>query len=79
MSHVIPIERASVELRGLVRAMQQGDEIVLTENDKPIARIVSNAAPLPSTAPKARVVGAWKGKFEILDDGDDVILDQFKD
>ena len=41
MSHTIPIEQASVELRGLVRGLKPGDEIVLTDNEKPVARIVA--------------------------------------
>jgi antitoxin (DNA-binding transcriptional repressor) of toxin-antitoxin stability system len=73
MSHTISIEQASVELRGLVSALKPGDEIILTDNERPVARIVSDAA-----RPK-RVAGNCKGMLEILDDGDDVILEHFKD
>ena len=79
MSHTIPIEQTSAELRGLVRALKPGDEIVLTDDNKPVARIVSDAALPPSAPPRKRVAGAWKGKLEILDDSDDVILDHFKE
>jgi len=73
MSHTIPLEQASEQLTGLVRALGPGDEIVLTENDKPIARIV------PSAARPKRVAGTCKGLLEILDDSDDVILEHFKE
>ena len=73
MSRTIPIEQASAQWSGMVRALGPGDEIVLTENDKPVARIV------PIAPVKKRVGGTCKGMIEILDDGDDVILDHFKD
>jgi antitoxin (DNA-binding transcriptional repressor) of toxin-antitoxin stability system len=85
MSHTIPIERASNELRGLVRSMQRGDEIVLTDNEKPVARIVSEqalrSAPAEQDSERRSKpgLGAWKGKLRILDDGDDVVLEHFKD
>jgi antitoxin (DNA-binding transcriptional repressor) of toxin-antitoxin stability system len=85
MSHTIPIERASNELRGLVRSMQPGDEIVLNDNEKPVARIVSEQShELASAERKSELEltpgrGARQGKLRILDDGDDVILDHFKD
>jgi antitoxin (DNA-binding transcriptional repressor) of toxin-antitoxin stability system len=79
MSHTISIEQASVELRGLVRALRQGDEIVLTDNDKPVARIIADAASLPGPATIEHVAGAWKGKFEILDDSDDVTIEHFRE
>jgi antitoxin (DNA-binding transcriptional repressor) of toxin-antitoxin stability system len=73
MSHIIPLDQASAQLSGLVRALGPDDEIVLTDNDKPIARIV------PSSARPKRVAGACKGMLEILDDSDDVILEHFKE
>lgn len=73
MSHVMTIEQASEQLAELVRKLAPGDEIVLTENDKPVARIVPNAAPAK------REAGAWKGKLEIVDDSDDWILEHFRD
>jgi antitoxin (DNA-binding transcriptional repressor) of toxin-antitoxin stability system len=72
MSHTISIQQASAKLGELVRSLGPNDEIVLTDNDKPVARIV------PSVEPKERQPGAWKGKLEILDDRDDDILDDFR-
>ena len=72
MSHVVTIQQASERLGELVRGLAPGDEIVLTEDNKPVARIVADGLP-------KREAGAWKGKLQILDDSDDVILDHFKD
>jgi antitoxin (DNA-binding transcriptional repressor) of toxin-antitoxin stability system len=76
MSHTIPIEKASAQLTGLVRALRPGDEIVLTDNDQPIARIVPSNG---STTTQKRVAGQCQGMLEIIDDSDDVILDHFKE
>ena len=73
MTQTLTILQASANLSELVRALGPGDEIVLTENDEPVARI------LPKVAPTKRVPGAWKGKLEIIDDGDEAILDHFQD
>ena len=72
MSLTISIEQASAQLGGLVRALGPNDEIVLTDNDKPVARIV------PSDAFPKRVPGAWKGMLEIVKE-DDEHLDDFRE
>ena len=72
MSHTLSIEQASAQLGGLVRALGPNDEIVLTDNDKPVARIV------PSTPNSKRIAGAWKGILTIVDD-DDEHLEDFKE
>jgi antitoxin (DNA-binding transcriptional repressor) of toxin-antitoxin stability system len=74
MSHTISIQQASAQLGKLVRALGPGDEIILTDNDKPVARIVPD-----SVSSHPRQAGACKGMLEILDDRDDVILEHFKD
>jgi antitoxin (DNA-binding transcriptional repressor) of toxin-antitoxin stability system len=74
MSRVIPIHEASGQLRELVHGLLPGDEIVLTEDDQPMARIVAD-----TTSHKPRKAGACKGMLEIVDDGDDAVLDNFKD
>jgi antitoxin (DNA-binding transcriptional repressor) of toxin-antitoxin stability system len=73
MSHVLSIEQALSQLDQLVSGLGPNDEIVLTKNDKEVARI------LPSSTPKSREPGAWKGKVEIIDDSDDIILEHFKE
>jgi antitoxin (DNA-binding transcriptional repressor) of toxin-antitoxin stability system len=72
MSHTIPLDQASTQLSGLVRSLGPGDEIILTDNDKPIARIV------PSSGRARRVAGAWSGLLTIVK-ADDEHLEDFKD
>jgi len=73
MSHTISIQQASGQLGELVRSLGPNDEIVLTDNNQPIARII------PSAVGERRQAGLWKGKLEVIDDDDDVILDHFRD
>ena len=74
MSHTIPLEQASADLTGLVRGLGPGDEIILTDNDRQVARIVGPA----EAPPRRRVPGAWKGMLTILSDDDEHLAD-FKD
>jgi antitoxin (DNA-binding transcriptional repressor) of toxin-antitoxin stability system len=71
MSHILSIQQASGQLGELVRSLHPDDEIILTDNNQPVARIVPSGPPTPRNA------GAWKGKLEILDDSDEVILEHF--
>jgi len=73
MSNTISIEQASSQLAWLVRGLGPDDELILTDNDKPVARIV------PNSAPRKRIAGSCKGMIEIVDDGDEEILDHFKE
>jgi antitoxin (DNA-binding transcriptional repressor) of toxin-antitoxin stability system len=70
----IPIEQAIAQLVDLVRDLGPDDEIVLTDGGRQLARIVPEIAP-----PGVRRPGACKGMLEVLDDGDDVILEHFKE
>ena len=74
MSLTISIEQASAQLGGLVRALGPNDEIVLTDNDKPVARIVADR-----NEAKPRTAGNCQGMLEIVDESDDDILDHFQD
>jgi antitoxin (DNA-binding transcriptional repressor) of toxin-antitoxin stability system len=72
MSQIMSIEQASAHLGQLVRSLAPGDEIVLTDDDKPVARIVSDSPRKPRTP------GAWKGLLTIVSDDDEHLKD-FKD
>lgn len=73
MTQTLSIQQASANLIELVHAFGPGDEIVLTDNDRPVARIV------PRIWPANRTPGAWIGKLEVIDDSEEVILDHFRD
>jgi hypothetical protein len=80
MSHTIPIEEAAGKLKELVRDLAPGDEIVLTDADKPIARL--KPEPKGEMASLGRVMpGAGIGMIEIVGDIEDNsdLLDMFKE
>jgi antitoxin (DNA-binding transcriptional repressor) of toxin-antitoxin stability system len=74
MVRMIPIQEASARLAELVRALEPGDQIVLTDGTRRVGRIVPE--PLPQTQ---RQAGVCKGMLEIIDDEEDAILDHFRD
>jgi prevent-host-death family protein len=40
----IPLHQAQAELSALIHRLAPGEEVVITENNEPVARIVSSAA-----------------------------------
>jgi antitoxin (DNA-binding transcriptional repressor) of toxin-antitoxin stability system len=67
------VQQASQQLAELLRNLGPGDEIVLTQDNKPVARIVSD-----TPRPAARQPGNCKGMLTINSE-DDQHLDGFKD
>ena len=45
MSTMITIDEAEVRLRDLIHQLTPGEEIVITENQRPVARLVSEPHP----------------------------------
>lgn len=72
MSFTIPIQQAARQLEQLLSSLGPGDEIVLTRDDQPVAKIV------PSRRPIQRRAGSCKGMLVINQDDDDHLKD-FKD
>lgn len=76
MTKIVSISEAQTHLQGLLAsARKNGDEIVLEENGKPIAKIT----PITETAPpkKKRTAGLGKGTMWTSDDFDDELPDEF--
>ena len=73
MSHQVSIEQAAAHLAELVSSMGPGDEIVLTQNSRPVAKIIPSR-----TGPRHRQPGSCKGMLIIRED-DDGHLNDFKD
>ena len=71
MSTTIGIDEAQTKLREIIAKLARDDEVVITENDRPIARLVPPGKPQPQ-------FGSCKGMLEILAD-DDEHLEDFKD
>lgn len=70
MSQTLPIEQAGAKLAELVGTLKPGDEIVLTDHDQPVAKIV----PSPSIQPR-RAPGNCKGMLIIRQEDDEHLKD----
>ena len=74
MSAVVSIEEAQAHLAELIAGLQPGEELVITQNEQPVARLIAQQA----AARHARKAGSAKGKLVILVD-DDEHLQDFKE
>jgi prevent-host-death family protein len=62
------MHEAKTKLSQLVERAEAGEDIVLSRNGKPVARIV----PIASTSSLAAVRGAWRNRLRIADDFDEL-------
>jgi antitoxin (DNA-binding transcriptional repressor) of toxin-antitoxin stability system len=74
MSATISVEEAQAHLKELIGNLAPGEELVITENQRPVAKIIGHAVP----ARKTRRPGSAKGKLIILQE-DDEHLDDFEE
>jgi antitoxin (DNA-binding transcriptional repressor) of toxin-antitoxin stability system len=72
MSQIISVEQAALRLGELVHGLRPGDEIVLTEAQRPVARLLPSAG----TDRGPRRPGSACGKLVIRGE-DDTHLDDF--
>jgi antitoxin (DNA-binding transcriptional repressor) of toxin-antitoxin stability system len=71
MTTRVTIDEAQKNLRRLVEQLSVGDELVITENEVPIATLVGKA-----TKPDApRIPGLGKGIITVISDDDDHLQD----
>jgi prevent-host-death family protein len=63
----VSIKVAETQLAKLIRAAREGEEVVITEGDQPVARIVSVPEASREAAPRRRA-GSGKGLFKLADD-----------
>ena len=70
---IIALEQTQTTLSELIHRLTPGEEVVITENDRPVARLVSE---LPMTKLGLRPPpGLGKGCITILSDDDEHLLD----
>ena len=69
----ISIEEAQANLLNLISDMAPGDELVITQNTRPIAKLISTLPENPQP-----IFGRGKGKITIVAE-DDVHLEAFKE
>ncbi len=73
MSNTMSIQQAAANLPQLVGALGANDEIILTDGDRPVARIVAACKPVVERKP-----GSARGTLTVISDDDDH-LDDFKE
>ncbi len=67
----ITLQEAQADLKGIVRRLNAGDEVVVTDGDRVVARIVGDHRP---TTPRPGP-GLGKGMMTIVADDDDHLKD----
>jgi len=70
---IVSLEKAEHELRELIRGLTGGSEIVISQNDRPIARLVGIA---PSSE---RTLGTMAGTVTYMSDDFDAPLEDFQE
>lgn len=74
MTKTLSVNEISIEI--VIKSAKNGEEIVLEENGKPIARITP-IEETEQTEPKKRIFGLGKGKTWMSEDFDDELPDEF--
>ena len=69
----VTIQEAQADLPGLIHKLLPGDELVITENNQPVAKLVASPADKPRPMP-----GRGKGMLTIVTE-DDEHLEHFKE
>jgi prevent-host-death family protein len=69
----ISLSDAQANLADLIHRLHPGEEVVITENEQPIARIV------PTTVPTERKLGTLKGTVLYMAPDFDEPLEDFKE
>jgi antitoxin (DNA-binding transcriptional repressor) of toxin-antitoxin stability system len=70
----VSIEDAQDKLPELIHQLKPGDEVVITENDQPVARLVAASTDVPK-----RKLGTLKGTVLYMAPDFDAPLDDFKE
>jgi antitoxin (DNA-binding transcriptional repressor) of toxin-antitoxin stability system len=72
--HHVTLEEAKHSLLTLIQNVIKGEEIVITQDEKPVAKLIS-AFKEDSTTPLKIKAGSAKGLIKIADDFDEPIED----
>ena len=77
MSGTLTIEEAQAKLRELIHQLAPGEEVVITENEQPVAKLVSEPPkPRPGLRPPP---GLGKGMITFIAPDFDAPLDDMKE
>ena len=73
MSATITIDEAQAKLRELIHRLAPGEEVIITENQEPVAKLVSQSPkPGPGLRPPP---GLGKGFITVVSDDDEHLKD----
>jgi len=70
----VSVEEVQARLPALIAALKPGDELIIIQQDRPVARLVAE----PSRAQESRRPGSAVGKLSIVED-DDTHLEDFEE
>lgn len=73
MTQVVDISKSDLTLMELISQTRDGNELLLTEEGRPLARLV----PVPAEAPKQRIAGLHAGATQMCEDFDAPLQDSF--
>jgi prevent-host-death family protein len=71
MLATVTVEEAQLNLKDLIHQVAAGQEIIITENQQPMAMLVS----APTKKRQPRKAGSAKGRLMILQDDDEHLKD----
>jgi antitoxin (DNA-binding transcriptional repressor) of toxin-antitoxin stability system len=71
MPATITVEEAQAKLREIITRLGPGEEVIITENQQPVAKLVSQH----SAGRRPRKAGSAKGKLIILQEDDEHLKD----
>jgi antitoxin (DNA-binding transcriptional repressor) of toxin-antitoxin stability system len=71
MSTTITVEEAQANLKSLIQRLSPGEEVVITENEQPVAKLVSE----PAKTRRPRKAGNCIGMIRIVVDDDEHLKD----
>src|SRR4051812_3805681 len=74
----VTIQEAQANLPELIRNLDASGELVITENDRPVARIIA-ALPSAAAIPRERKCGTMRGTVLYMAPDFDAPLDDFKE
>ncbi|HEV7474289.1 MAG TPA: type II toxin-antitoxin system prevent-host-death family antitoxin [Pyrinomonadaceae bacterium] len=73
MTQTVSVDEAKKELQELLAQALAGNEVIITERGKPVARLV----PVVSHSMKKRVAGLNRGTISTSEDFDEPLPDEF--
>lgn len=80
MSAIIDVEDAQARLKELIHQLAPGEEVILTENQKPVAKLVGTpASPFPATERLRLGPGLCKGMITYMAPDFDAPLEDLKE